>query len=1131
MAEPPIIDAIERDLALDVSRSFCVQAPAGSGKTELLTQRLLKLLLICEEPEEILAFTFTRKAAFEMRQRLLKSLQQPDSDRLTPRTRKLANEVLQRDQDLQWHLQRNPQRLQISTIDAFNASLCAQLPVVSGLGGRVEVLEQAELLYRDAVSELFTRLESSEAIAEDLAHFLQHLDNNLGRAQDLLVSLLAKRDQWLSHMLGMYRRGDLREELTDNLQAVIQESIEAAATALWPYTTRLMPLVSFAAVKLSERGDDSLAQFDWQNALPACELSQQNYWVALANFLLTRSGELRKPAGVTVKNGFPAKGDGRDAAEKLLFDERKTAFKTLLEELAQEPDRVSNIQRLQMLPAAHYDEKAWDFLKALSTVLIHLVTELNTRLQRENKADYIHISSSALDALGNEDAVSDLALRLDYKIKHLLVDEFQDTSHQQIELLKKLTQGWQSDDGRTLFIVGDGMQSCYGFRNADVGLFLKARDQGIGPVSLESLQLKMNFRSHQHLVGHVNRLFSTAFPAQDNISRGAVSYSASEATRQEPYEGLHSTLLVLPAGEKLPRESAARQEARCLVQQIQQLQSQTDKSVAILVRSRSHLREIIPALREAGISWNAAGIDSLSAFAVIKDLTSLLQSLLNQADITALYALLRCPFVGLTLGDIHSLKLFADQQEQNLSQTLLAFASCPGLSADGQQRLRRVMPVLIQARESRGWLPLRDWLENCWTQLGGPACLQNEFELAYVERFLALLEDEAQGPDLLDIHHFRQRCQETYLGASLDAQTPLQIMTIHNAKGLEFDYVLLPGLERTPPPAKKALFLWQEQSAEQGESRLLLAPLNAKGEEDNPSYAYLSNEADIRRKLENTRLLYIAITRAREQAKLFALVQDDDKGFYKTPAASSLLSCLWPQLCEREDLLTLIPLDEANQAREPAQTTQQTLQRLSLNWQGKSRTQAQDSDSQDILEVDGHQNLLEKQIGDIIHRCLYLKVTKGIEVLGTAHKEKFRTLWCRQLQSYCQDTGALNEALEIIENNLQACARHEQARWLFDPDHKDSACELSLSDYRRDYRKEYIIDRTFIVDGVRWIIDYKSSRQRPGQSLENFIKEQEEKYRPQLRRYAGLFQELENREIKTALFFTALPYWHEIQWT
>src|SRR5690606_390298 len=140
-------------------------------------------------------------------------------------------------------------------------------------------------------------------------------------------------------------------------------------------------------------------------------------------------------------------------------------------------------------------------------------------------------SLAALRALGGEGEPTDLALRLDYRIRHILVDEFQDTSSMQFHLIEKLVAGWEPGDGRTLFIVGDGMQSCYGFRNANVGLFLRARDQGIGPVRLQALKLRVNFRSDSSVVNWVNAVFSAAFPPVDDIARGGVCYSASESSQ------------------------------------------------------------------------------------------------------------------------------------------------------------------------------------------------------------------------------------------------------------------------------------------------------------------------------------------------------------------------------------------------------------------------------------------------------------------------------------------------------------------------------------------------------------------------------------------------------------------------
>ncbi|HCL71818.1 MAG TPA: DNA helicase II, partial [Gammaproteobacteria bacterium] len=110
----------------------------------------------------------------------------------------------------------------------------------------------------------------------------------------------------------------------------------------------------------------------------------------------------------------------------------------------------------------------------------------------------------------------------------ILVDEFQDTSQLQLDLLRKLTAGWEPDDGRSLFLVGDAMQSCYGFRNANVGIYLSVKERGIGELSLTPLALSSNFRSQEPVVSWVNNVFSGAFPRHPNISRGAVPYSPAQ---------------------------------------------------------------------------------------------------------------------------------------------------------------------------------------------------------------------------------------------------------------------------------------------------------------------------------------------------------------------------------------------------------------------------------------------------------------------------------------------------------------------------------------------------------------------------------------------------------------------------
>ena len=577
MTDLALVDKFERQQALDINKSFCVQAPAGSGKTELLLQRFLKLLIVSDEPEDILAITFTRKAAFEMRQRLLVNLRQENTEELTSLTNELVAQALEQNNKRQWHLLENPQRLQIKTIDAFNASICTQLPIVSGLGGQVEIVDNTDVIYQQVIETSLAKLNDDAALSSSIAIFLTHLDNNLARAKDLLSSLLHKRDQWLSHILRIQHE-DLRNELSLNLQQVITEALESASFLFRPFSNDITELVEFAAENLvTLRNDNSLVKLAAHKQLPGIDLKDKELWSALANLFLTTEKGFRKT--ITIAKGFPSESSGSSAEEKALFKRKKNDYQALLSNIKESPGSLNSLQNLLLLPAENYSDNEWSFIEALTQVLLDLVSELNLFLNQSSQADYIHINASALQALNYEDNLSDISLRLDYRIKHILVDEFQDTSLQQIELLKRLTAEWQEGEGRTLFIVGDGMQSCYSFRKADVGLFLKARDEGIGNIKLNSLQLKMNFRSAIAVVDWVNQIFTKSFPQQDNISHGAVAYSRSQAVKAIDHSGISTTFLVDRSEEKNQLALSREAEAHLLLKQLENLLLKPDVSI------------------------------------------------------------------------------------------------------------------------------------------------------------------------------------------------------------------------------------------------------------------------------------------------------------------------------------------------------------------------------------------------------------------------------------------------------------------------------------------------------------------------------------------------------------------------
>jgi len=421
-------DQAERDRALDVARSFIVQAPAGSGKTELLIQRYLALLARVERPEEIAAITFTVKAAAEMRGRVLEALR---AARQSPRpaspqgarTWDLARNALERNDALGWKLEESADRLKVQTIDALCASLTRQMPVLSRFGGQPEVIEDATALFAEAARELLAMIDEPGVEGESVARLLRHLDNDAATAAKLVAEMLARRDQWLRTLRRNTDRASLEGALDEVRRVAVEEML-----ALWPQ-----------GEKCPKLGTDD--------------------WIALAKEWTTQKDDWRK--------NEPRAPESLRASAAML----------------------NAICAVKKLPPGKYSDVQWDALEAMLRLAPLAIAQLQLVFARHGKADFTEFALRALQALEGEEGVTDLMLVLDYRIRHLLVDEFQDTSFTQFRLLELLTSGWEPNDGRTLFVVGDPMQSIYRFREAEVGLFLRAWNEGVGTVGLEPVTL------------------------------------------------------------------------------------------------------------------------------------------------------------------------------------------------------------------------------------------------------------------------------------------------------------------------------------------------------------------------------------------------------------------------------------------------------------------------------------------------------------------------------------------------------------------------------------------------------------------------------------------------------------------
>ncbi len=1117
---PDTRDSQSRQDALDISRSFIVQAPAGSGKTGLLIQRYLALLGCADEPEEILAITFTRKAAGEMRERILDALEATrdpaqDLSGHEGKTLRLAQTAMARSEALDWRLTDSPSRLQVMTIDAFNASLARRLPIRSGSGGAVRVSDDPVTLYTEAIRRTLCSADRNIKVREDADRLLRHLDNDFPQAEAMLVSLLARRDHWMPHVIG-HRTLD-EESRRAKLESSIRRQVDLELAAVHSRLTRvaasdLAELAAYAAATLEEEGVDSVIRgCAGLVDLPPPSSDSLRAWRGIAELLLTRGGDWRKT--VTKTCGFPT----TDKA-------RKDRMICLLDDLRDRDDLRRKLRDVRMLPDPEYSASQWRILGALVTVLPHALAELELVFRASGETDYVAISQAAHAGLGQPGEPGDLALALDYRLRHILVDEFQDTSRSQNALLAKLMGGWVEGDGRTLFCVGDPMQSIYGFREADVGLYLNARRHGIGDTVLASLRLTANFRSDGPLVKWVNQIFADVLPLHEDPRSGAVSFEASEPVLPLKIDG--------PVIIRSVVDDDGDKEAGLVVDCVANIRREDpEATVAILVRARTHLDKIAPQLRRADVRFQAVEIERLDSSPVVQDLMSLTRALCHAADRVAWLALLRAPFCGLELVDLLRLESLGDR---TLWDAICDRDRVLDLSEDARRRLERVAPVLAAALDERGRRSLSRLVEGTWVALGGPAVVDaTAFEDA--RSYLGLLDSLDVGCDLEDVAALENKLDSLYAAPDVAAGPQVQLLTIHKAKGLQFDYVIMPGLQRVVSAGQQNLLHWLEPLSDGNRVDLLLAAAGEKGADKDPLQGWLAHMERKRERLELGRLLYVAVTRARRQLYLLsslttAQAEDDNR-----PKQGSFLSLLWPRLAGefRSNVAGEDPVLEGEGVRRGPPE----YRRVAADWCPASapgpvvfdRKSADAASPGEGIEFDWA-GRRRRAVGTVVHRLLERIAADGPESWGRSRLDDQVPAIRHLLREAGAPTDGHDEAggevVEAVANALQ----DDRGRWILSHEHSEAETELALTGVIDDKTFHAVLDRTFVDrDGTRWIVDYKTGIHAGG-ALEQFLDEEQQRYKPQLEGYARLMQCLEPTvPIKVALYYPVHKAWRQWQ--
>lgn len=1174
---PP--DWREREKALDIRQSWIVEAPAGSGKTGLLIQRYLKLLgdESVDNPEQVLAITFTVKATGEIRERVMSQLEKAaqneplqDDSEFERKTRALAGAVVERDRVLGWGLLERPRRLKVRTIDSVCTEIASSLPVLSGGGGGLSPVLDASGLHREAARRTLMQLGGKDAALNiALRTVLLHRDGNLAECERLLAGMLALRDQWGELVpLGGRQLDDtyLNETVLPKLERALEQAICLALTRLsQSLPTDILQELSHFAGELGHasgyKGAASpIAICAGLHTAPEETAEHLAHWRALIHLLTKGDGGWR--------SGF--------RSDWLKFDLNKAdaaRLKNLVTDLRERDDILAAIQKVNCLPPAKYPQEQWTVVKALFRVLSRALVELQLVFAERSECDFAELGLLAKSALRRESGVHDLEAALGMKLQHLLVDEMQDTSTSQYELIELLTQSWDGQS-QTVFLVGDPKQSIYLFRQARVERFVRTMlAEHLGELPVGCLRLTANFRSQRGLVDAFNEDFSLLFPQEVSaVNPEEVEYVSANAVRGSLGNGSLDVVWhanTVPAGDVVAKKRRAKSDAKSIREVVERWRSRPLPSgrtepwkVAVLVRSRNHLADVVAALKkddgQGAIPFRAIDIEALGDRREVLDLFALTRALLHPADRVAWLAVLHAPWCGLGLSELHLLAGADDDTwaERCIEDVLAERGDL--LNEESCERLMRIWTVLRAAAVQRSKLTTAQLVERTWRSLGGDVYLKHE-EMANARRYLQLLDEVEEQTGTLDLSLLKTRLSKLYAEVAANADA-VDLMTIHGAKGLEWDVVIVPGLEKRARVSGGRLLAWNEIDSEDATAaHVVLAPIVGKGEESRELNDWLNSIEKARDAAERKRLFYVACTRAREELHLFAAPEVKADGTV-SQAYGSLLSAAWPA-AERyfsqsrpsdnmqkmfvlsnevisspvvEEFVGDIAAIAAAAKEQPAM-----LERLPFNFFRTVRSAKVPKLSYGDMGTEASTAHFERPEGSFDARAFGNAVHAFLEIAakqlsqGESAEEVLKEIagWEQRIAAVLRSDGLAAARIEQLTSRVRTALENTlhdaEGLWILAAHHEASS-EFALTSWS-EARRSVRLDRVFRAGGTPqaagddclWIIDYKTTTHRL-EGVEEFLANERIKYAAQMETYARMIKETE-QEVRVGLYYPMLP--------
>ncbi|MHB1092744.1 UvrD-helicase domain-containing protein [Thiobacillus sp.] len=1062
--------------ALSPTHSAVVEACAGSGKTWLLVSRMLRLLLAGAAPSELLAITFTRKAAQEMTDRLhqwlrvlaladdttvrvfLRERAVPENeiDALLPRARGLLETVLT--------AQPGPT---VTTFHGWFLDLLKRAPLEAGLPWGAPLLERESQLLNEVRDRQLNRWARAPDTAEGVALLALLADIGEHSLQALLKHFVQARAEWWAYTDGQI---DPVAHALDRLQPLLHADLESdPVAAFWADDVMVARVkrVGHALEKGSKTERERAADI-----LLSPTLDAENAHACLMTRLLTAGARRKKQATKELEKALGVELDTylRD------LDTLETALETVI--------------------AIQTDQRIWA-LNRHGLLLGHaLLAAYQEAKSQQGVIDFADAEWQACRLLRSEEYAPALALKLDARYRHLLLDEFQDTNPLQWQALSTwLLEARGADSDMTVFMVGDPKQAIYRFRRGEARVFTAAAEFLHTHFGAPLFSTTMTRRLSPAVVQAINPVFAavegfaahTHAPANETRPGALrclpvqVEKAGTETKGSLPHKGtpIHyaasghvSSRMRNPLTTPLPEaaDKAVHVEAECFARVLRDevldrwgvMDGDSQRAarpgdVMALVRKRTHLYLYERALEAVGIPFITSRRGGLLHALEAQDLIALLETLLlPHADLKLAHAL-KSPVFGCSDGDL--LRVFAPQPagETRGWERLVALARQP----DCPLLLARATRLLTRWRVHCGTLPVHDLLDRIYFEgdlearyaATVPEAMRPKVA-ANLRAFmqLALTQDAGRYPTLAGfIRELASLIDDADAapgeGLAADGENAVQLLTIHGAKGLEAPIVwLLGGSDHSRSDSYAVLAPWPPDAA-----RPMHFSLFGRQEERGAGREAWFEEEAVLAQRESDNLLYVALTRA-EQALIVSGDAERNAWLQRVDAA-------WQGMCLPADL-PIATAQETDRVMPPARIDAPAI-------------------GQRVASPTAN---LAAASGELFHACLERHAPPGV--------------W-RDLPVLAARLG-LTAALDTIESAARMLLAQPHLVRFFDPEHYHRAfSELTLLDSNGRQQR---LDRVVEFDDSVWLIDYKTgddSRNLPDTELA-------ERHRAQLSGYQGL---------------------------